>query len=64
MNVTPANSAYASSTNTTAPFGNARAIVANRVERHHDAGRIVRVGQEDDARVRRDRGEHLVQRKA
>ena len=37
---------------------------ADRLERHRHAGRIVRVGQEHDARSRRDRREHLVERKA
>ena len=64
MNVVPENSAYASSTNTIASAGTAPAMVANRVERHRHAGRVVRVGQEDHARVRRDGGEHVVERKA
>ena len=36
---------------------------ANRVERYRHARRVVRIREENDARVRRDRSEHLVERK-
>ena len=64
MNVVPENSAYASSTNTIASRGHRAGDRPNRVERHRHAGRVVRVGQEDDARARRDRRQHAVERKA